>query len=111
MMLVPTSPATTWSTVWTSTSLRATSAWEEHLLSGDNSISGARPASSRSDIHPRHVLSGGKTVLTWVFTLGPILGPIGALALGWLASSPGIELATAIFLFTAAGLGLGNGAV
>jgi NNP family nitrate/nitrite transporter-like MFS transporter len=50
---------------------------------------------------------GGKTVLTWVFTFGPI----GALALGWLAASPGIDLATALFLVTAAGLGLGNGAV
>lgn len=50
---------------------------------------------------------GGKTVLTWVF----IMGPIGALALAWLAAAPGIGLATAIFLLTAAGLGLGNGAV
>ncbi len=49
---------------------------------------------------------GGKTVLTWVF----VFGPIGALALAWLAASPSIELATVIFLFTATGLGLGNGA-
>ncbi len=50
---------------------------------------------------------GGKTILTWVF----VSGPIGALAMAWLASSPSIEMATVIFLFTAAGLGLGNGAV
>jgi NNP family nitrate/nitrite transporter-like MFS transporter len=50
---------------------------------------------------------GGKTVLTWVF----VLGPIGALALAWLASNPRIEFATVIFLVTAAGMGLGNGAI
>jgi NNP family nitrate/nitrite transporter-like MFS transporter len=50
---------------------------------------------------------GGKTVLIGVF----ILGPIGALLLAGLASNPGIELATAVFLLTAAGLGLGNGAI
>jgi MFS transporter, NNP family, nitrate/nitrite transporter len=50
---------------------------------------------------------GGKTILTWVFTLGPV----GALGLAWLASNPTLELATVLFLITAAGLGLGNGAV
>jgi NNP family nitrate/nitrite transporter-like MFS transporter len=50
---------------------------------------------------------GGKTVLTWVFTLGPI----GGLALAWLSSSPIIEVSTVIFLVTAVGLGLGNGAI
>jgi NNP family nitrate/nitrite transporter-like MFS transporter len=50
---------------------------------------------------------GGNTVLTWVFTLGPV----GALALAWLASTPTIEFATVFFLVTALGLGLGNGAV
>jgi NNP family nitrate/nitrite transporter-like MFS transporter len=50
---------------------------------------------------------GGNTILTWVFTLGPV----GALALAWLASNPTIEFATVFFLVTALGLGLGNGAV
>lgn len=50
---------------------------------------------------------GGGRVLTWVFTLGPI----GALALAWQATGPDIVIATGLFLFTAVGLGLGNGAV
>lgn len=50
---------------------------------------------------------GGKNVLTWVFTAGPI----GALVLAWLASGPDLAMATIFFLVTAAGLGLGNGAV
>lgn len=49
----------------------------------------------------------GSTVLSLVFTAGPI----GALALAWLAANPTIMLATVIFLVTAVGLGLGNGAV
>ncbi len=51
-------------------------------------------------------LGGGK-VLTAVFSLGPI----GALALAWQATGPNIVIATILFLFTAVGLGLGNGAV
>lgn len=50
---------------------------------------------------------GGSTVLMWVFSAGPV----GALALAWLAGSPDMLLATILFLTTAAGLGLGNGAV
>jgi NNP family nitrate/nitrite transporter-like MFS transporter len=50
---------------------------------------------------------GGSTVLTWVFTAGPI----GALLLAWLALNPDIVLATILFLTTAVGLGMGNGAV
>ncbi len=50
---------------------------------------------------------GGGRVLTWVFTLGPI----GALLLAWQATGPDIVIATILFLFTAVGLGLGNGAV
>jgi len=50
---------------------------------------------------------GGSTVLGGVF----IAGLIGPLALAWLAGDPKIEAATVIFLATAAGLGLGNGAV
>jgi NNP family nitrate/nitrite transporter-like MFS transporter len=50
---------------------------------------------------------GGNTILTWVFTLGPV----GALGLAWLASNPTIVFATVFFLVTALGLGLGNGAV
>ncbi len=50
---------------------------------------------------------GGATVLSVVF----ILGPLGALALAWLAGSPDMALATVLILTTAAGLGLGNGAV
>jgi NNP family nitrate/nitrite transporter-like MFS transporter len=50
---------------------------------------------------------GGSRVLTWVFGAGPI----GALALAWLALNPDIVLATIFFLGTAAGLGLGNGAI
>ena len=38
-------------------------------------------------------------------------GPVGALALAWLAGSPDLLLATVFFLATAVGLGLGNGAV
>jgi len=50
---------------------------------------------------------GGSRVLTWVFGAGPL----GALVLAWLALSPDILLATLFFLGTAAGLGLGNGAI
>lgn len=50
---------------------------------------------------------GGTTVLNLVFTLGPA----GALALAWLAAAPDMALATMLILTTAAGLGLGNGAV
>jgi len=50
---------------------------------------------------------GGSTVLTWVFAAGPI----GALGLAWLAASPDMLLATVLFLTTALGLGLGNGAI
>lgn len=50
---------------------------------------------------------GGNTVLTWVFAAGPV----GALGLAWLAASPDIILATFLFLTTALGLGLGNGAI
>lgn len=50
---------------------------------------------------------GGNTVLTWVFAAGPL----GALGLAWLAGSPDILLATLLFLATALGLGLGNGAI
>lgn len=50
---------------------------------------------------------GGGRVLTAVFALGPI----GALVLAWQAGGPNIVIATALFLFTAVGLGLGNGAV
>jgi NNP family nitrate/nitrite transporter-like MFS transporter len=50
---------------------------------------------------------GGSRVLTWVF----VAGPIGALALAWLALNPNLMLATIVFLATAAGLGLGNGAI
>jgi MFS transporter, NNP family, nitrate/nitrite transporter len=50
---------------------------------------------------------GGGKVLAGVFTLGPI----GALAQAWQATGPNIVIATALFLFTATGLGLGNGAV
>jgi MFS transporter, NNP family, nitrate/nitrite transporter len=50
---------------------------------------------------------GGSTVLMWVFTAGPV----GALALAWVATAPDMMLATALFLTTALGLGLGNGAV
>ncbi len=50
---------------------------------------------------------GGAKVLSVVF----ILGPAGALALAWLAGSPDMALATVLILTTAAGLGLGNGAV
>jgi NNP family nitrate/nitrite transporter-like MFS transporter len=50
---------------------------------------------------------GGSRVLTWVFGAGPV----GALMLAWLALSPDITLATIFFLGTAAGLGLGNGAI
>jgi NNP family nitrate/nitrite transporter-like MFS transporter len=50
---------------------------------------------------------GGNTVLRGVFAAGPL----GALALAWLAGNPDIVLATILFLITAAGLGLGNGAV
>jgi NNP family nitrate/nitrite transporter-like MFS transporter len=50
---------------------------------------------------------GGNTVLRIVFAAGPL----GALALAWLAGAPDMLLATIIFLITAAGLGLGNGAV
>jgi NNP family nitrate/nitrite transporter-like MFS transporter len=50
---------------------------------------------------------GGNTVLRGVFAAGPL----GALALAWLAGSPDMLLATILFLITAAGLGLGNGAV
>jgi NNP family nitrate/nitrite transporter-like MFS transporter len=50
---------------------------------------------------------GGTTVLAGVFAFGPV----GALALAWLAGAPDLPLATVFFLATAAGLGLGNGAV
>lgn len=50
---------------------------------------------------------GGTNVLTWVFTAGPI----GALALAWISGAPTIPIATILFLITAVGLGLGNGAV
>jgi NNP family nitrate/nitrite transporter-like MFS transporter len=50
---------------------------------------------------------GGTTVLLWVFSAGPV----GALGLAWLAGSPDMLLATVLFLVTALGLGLGNGAV
>jgi NNP family nitrate/nitrite transporter-like MFS transporter len=50
---------------------------------------------------------GGSTVLSVVFTVGPA----GALALAWLAGSPDMTVATILILTTAAGLGLGNGAV
>jgi NNP family nitrate/nitrite transporter-like MFS transporter len=50
---------------------------------------------------------GGGNVLTGVLTAGPI----GALALAWVASNPTILMATIFFLTTAVGLGLGNGAV
>jgi NNP family nitrate/nitrite transporter-like MFS transporter len=50
---------------------------------------------------------GGRRVLTWVFAAGPI----GALGLAWLALNPEIVLATVFFLTTAAGLGVGNGAI
>ncbi len=50
---------------------------------------------------------GGNTVLTGVFAAGPV----GALGLAWLAGSPDILLATVLFLATALGLGLGNGAI
>jgi NNP family nitrate/nitrite transporter-like MFS transporter len=50
---------------------------------------------------------GGNTVLRGVFAAGPL----GALALAWLAGAPDIVLATLVFQVTAAGLGLGNGAV
>ncbi len=50
---------------------------------------------------------GGGRVLTTVFALGPF----GALVLAWQAGGPNIVIATALFLFTAVGLGLGNGAV
>lgn len=50
---------------------------------------------------------GGHTVLTWVF----VAGPVGALGLAWLAGSPDMLLATVLFLTTALGLGLGNGAI
>jgi NNP family nitrate/nitrite transporter-like MFS transporter len=50
---------------------------------------------------------GGHQVLTAVFSVGPI----GALALAWLAGSPNMVFSTILFLATALGLGLGNGAV
>jgi NNP family nitrate/nitrite transporter-like MFS transporter len=52
---------------------------------------------------------GGQTVLGGVFAFGPV----GALALAWLAgaAAPDLILATVFFLATAVGLGLGNGAV
>ncbi len=51
---------------------------------------------------------GGQRVLLGVFAAGPL----GALALAWLASDrPDLVLVTGFFLFTAAGLGLGNGAI
>lgn len=50
---------------------------------------------------------GGNTVLMWVFSAGPV----GALGLAWLAGSPDMLLATVLFLTTALGLGLGNGAI
>jgi NNP family nitrate/nitrite transporter-like MFS transporter len=50
---------------------------------------------------------GGSTVLSIVF----VAGPVGALALAWMAASPSLPLATVLFLTTAAGLGLGNGAI
>jgi NNP family nitrate/nitrite transporter-like MFS transporter len=50
---------------------------------------------------------GGSRTLMWVFGAGPV----GALVLAWLALSPDLVLATIFFLGTAAGLGLGNGAI
>jgi NNP family nitrate/nitrite transporter-like MFS transporter len=50
---------------------------------------------------------GGSNVLAAVFTLGPL----GALGLAWLALNPDLLIATVLFLTTAVGLGLGNGAV
>ena len=50
---------------------------------------------------------GGSNVLAVVFTLGPL----GALGLAWLALNPDLLVATVLFLTTALGLGLGNGAV
>jgi NNP family nitrate/nitrite transporter-like MFS transporter len=50
---------------------------------------------------------GGRVVLMFVFGAGPI----GALGLAWLAGNPEMVLATVLFLGTAFGLGLGNGAV
>lgn len=51
---------------------------------------------------------GGQRVLLGVFAAGPL----GALALAWLASDrPDLALVTVFFLITAAGLGLGNGAI
>ncbi len=50
---------------------------------------------------------GGARVLTGVFSVGPV----GGLALAWLAGNPEIVLGTLLFLVTALGLGLGNGAV
>jgi NNP family nitrate/nitrite transporter-like MFS transporter len=50
---------------------------------------------------------GGSNVLAFVFTLGPL----GALGLAWLALNPDMPIATVLFLTTAVGLGLGNGAV
>ncbi len=51
---------------------------------------------------------GGQRVLTAVFAAGPL----GALALAWLASgTPTLGFATGLFLVTAGWLGLGNGAV
>jgi MFS transporter, NNP family, nitrate/nitrite transporter len=50
---------------------------------------------------------GGSNVLAAVF----ILGPLGALGLAWLALNPDLLIATVLFLTTAVGLGLGNGAV
>jgi NNP family nitrate/nitrite transporter-like MFS transporter len=50
---------------------------------------------------------GGNQVLTAVFSFGPI----GALALAWVAGSPNMVFSTILFLATALGLGLGNGAV
>ena len=46
-------------------------------------------------------------MLTAVFSFGPI----GALALAWVAGSPNMVFSTILFLSTALGLGLGNGAV
>ena len=50
---------------------------------------------------------GGTRVLTAVFSAGPV----GGLALAWLAGNPDLLLGTILFLATALGLGLGNGAV
>ena len=50
---------------------------------------------------------GGSNVLAAVF----ILGPLGALGLAWLALNPDLLIATVLFLTTAVGLGMGNGAV